>query len=249
MKISVITPSVRKDGLEMVRKTLRRQDFDDYEWIVVSPFEYNGCDVWLKDPPMRAGDFWNLCKAWNKAYANARGELVVNIQDLIWTPPDTLSRFWEHYLAAPKTLVTAVGHQYCDTDPNGKPINLVWTDPRVNPDRGSFFEVDPNQMEMAVCSIPTKALWDCGGIDEEYDTGPGVQEKEMCFRLKELGYKFFQDQSIEYRAFQHGRLTPDWDEKYFGVTAPLFTKHVRQLLNGERTLNVHCLEKYNDLYG
>lgn len=244
--ISVITPSVRPEGLEMVRKCLRRQDFTDFEWIVVSPFEYEQADLWLKDPEKRDGDFWNLCKAWNYAYSQAQGELIVNVQDLIWLPPDTLSRFWNHYRGNPKALVTAVGNQYASVDENGVPQTVVWQDPRMRTDFGTFYEVAPSEMEMAVCSIPKQAIYDCGGIDEEYDKGPGAQEKEMCYRIDKLGYKMFIDQTIEYKAVQHGRLTDDWDEKYFKVTTPLFTRHMMELADGSRTLNVDCLKKYND---
>lgn len=244
MKISVITPSVRLDGLEIVRKSLRRQDFEDFEWIVTSPFEYKDCDLWLPDPPKREGDFWNLCKAWNNAYAHAQGELIVNVQDHIWLPPDSLTRFWLHYENDPKALVSAVGNHYSQLDSRGVPENLVWQDPRMESDK-SFEKSEPPKMEMSVCSVPKKAIIECGGIDEEYDKGPGVQEKEMCFRLMMLGWQMYIDRGIEYRAIAHGRLTEDWDEKYFGVIAPMFTKHMHDLLNGGRKLNIGCLERYN----
>jgi hypothetical protein len=242
-KISVITPTVRPDGVEIIRKCLNRQDFDDFEWIVASPFEYKECDLWLKDPPKREDDFWNLCKSWNQAYAHAKGDLILNVQDKIWFPQDTLSRFWFHFENNPKALVGAIGHQYSGHDEHGKPINIVWADPRWRGDI-SFQEVAPSEMEMTMCSVPKKAVWDCGGIDEAYDKGPGAQEKEMCFRLRELGYQFFIDHTIEYRAEQHPRLTKDWDDKYRTVITPLFVRHMIELGRKERTLNVGNLLKY-----
>ena len=238
MNISVITPSVRKEGLQIIKDCLRRQDFNDYEWIVVSPFEYDGADVWLKDPPKRKGDFWNLCKAWNKAYANARGELIVNIQDMISFPPDTLSRFWSHYQINPKALVTAVGDHF-----DSELKNVVWSDPRkLFP--GDFIKTESPDMEMTMCSIPTQAILDCGGIDEDYDKGPGVQEKEMCFRLSVLGYKMYIDKFIEYKAIHHPRLTDNWDDMYWKVTAPMYEKHVKAMMKAERPLSVNNIEKY-----
>lgn len=252
--ITVITPTVRPEGLEVVAKCLRRQDFRDFEWLIAAP-EAMRADVeahtasqphvFVPEPPKIEGDFWCLNKAWNKAFALAQGKLLVSIQDLIWFPPDLLSRFWHHYLNNPKALVTVVGHQYSDLDSLGKPVNLVWSDPRVNGSKGSFFEVQPSEMEMAVCSIPRQAVVDCGGLDEVYDTCPAMGEKEMCFRLLNLGYEFYQDQSIEYRAVKHGRLTEDWDDKYWNITAPLFKKHIHDLMEGTRPLKVHCLERYN----
>ena len=238
MKISIVTPSVRHENLEIIAKCLHRQDFKDFEWIVISPTYYAGADILIKDPPKRKGDFYRLCGAWNRGFKMAHGELVISIQDGIWFPPDTLSRFWTHYQNNPKGLVTAVGHQYDRTDKLGKPENLVWQDPRVRLDQGSFYEVSPSEMEFAVCSVPKQALIDCGGMDEEYDKGPAVGEKEMCFRMDQLGYKFYIDQTIEYRAIHHPRLTGNWDEMYFKVTAPMFTEHMRQLSENQRSLNV-----------
>lgn len=236
--VSVITPSVRPEGLEIVKKCLKRQTFTDFKWIVVSPFEYKDCDLCLKDPPKRDGDFWSLCKAWNLAYSKAQGKLIVNIQDLIWFPPDMLEKFWFHYQRNPKALVTAVGHQYQDTDARGEPTNLVWQDPRIRSDQGSFYEINFPDMEMAVASIPKQAILDCGGLDEEYDKANGVQEKEMCMRLSHLDYTFWIDQTIEYKAIKHPRLTEDWDKHYWEVTAPLFKQHGLDFLEGKRPLNV-----------
>lgn len=240
--ISVITPSVREEGLEIVKKCLRRQDFEDYEWIVASPFEYKDA-IWVKDPPKEKDDFWGLCKAWNKAYSRAKGELIVNIQDMIFFNPDTLSRFWYHYQNNSKALVGAIGHQYKDVDEYGKPQNLVWTDPRWRGDI-SFQPVPPSEMEMTMCSIPRQALLECGGIDEEYDKANGAQEKEMCFRLRELGWEMYLDHTIEYRAIKHGRLTENWDDVYKNVTTPLFIRHMNELANKNRKLNVDNLSKY-----
>lgn len=243
-KISVITPSARKEGLGMVQKALRRQDFSEYEWIVASPFEYDGADVWLKDPPKKEGDYYALCKAWNQAFANASGELIISYQDLIWIEPDALSRFWEHYKKNPKGLIAAIGHHYMAVDNIGRPHIQSWTDPRARTDLGSFYEVPPSEMEMSLCSVPKQAILDCGGIDEEYDKCPAVGEKEMCFRIDKLGYKFYIDQTIEYRALHHERLTKDWDQKYLEISTPLFTRHMMELAHGKRELNVKNIEKY-----
>lgn len=249
MKISVITPSVRPEMLGVISKCLKNQDFDDFEWIIIgnkgvkgwwyeTSFEVRDKLRFFYDPPKRTGDFYRLCGAWNKGFQEAKGELVISIQDGIWFSPDTLSRFWTHYQNQPKGLVTAIGHQYDQIDKLGKPTNMMWQDPRARMDQGSFYEVAPSEMEFAVCSVPKQALIDCGGMDEDYDKGPAVGEKEMCFRLDKLGYKFYIDQTIEYRAIHHPRLTSNWDEMYFKVSAHMFTEHMRQLSENQRALKL-----------
>lgn len=248
MKISIISPTVRPEGLEMVARCLRRQDFDDWEWIITTPERMIasclnaipdslcGKTRILAEPPKREDDYYRLSGAFNKGFQEARGELVITIVDLIWFPPDTLSRLWTHFENNPKAFVTTIGHQYTE-EINGKPENLVWTDPRARQDQGTFYEVSPADMEMCLASMPRKALLEVGGIDEDYDKGAAVGEKEMCWRLDKLGYKFFIDQSIEYRAIQHPRLSKEWDEKY-KIASALFIDHMRQLQEGTRILNV-----------
>ena len=250
--ISVLTPTVRPQGLQMVARCLRRQDFTDFEWIVVAPKEMDieiekylvnyPHPLVLAEPEKREGDFYNLNKAWNTAYAKAKGDLIVNIVDLIWFPPDTLTRLWYHYQANPKGLVSAIGHQYAkETD--GKPVNQVWTDPRINNSDKTFFSVMPSEMEMCLCSIPKQAILDCGGLDEVYDKGAALGEKEMCWRLNLLGYNFFIDKGIEYRAMKHDRLkgSEEWDKAY-KITREIFRKHYKEMEEGTRALNVGFID-------
>ena len=245
-KISVLTPTIRPEGLRMVARCLKRQDFTDWEWVVVAPkkmlpeIERNLVNyphpILIAEPPKRKGDFYNLNKAWNKAYGRARGELIVNIVDLIWFEPDTLTRLWNHYQANPKAIITTIGHQY-KKEVKGKPEQIMWVDPRARLDLGTFYEVDPNEMEMCLCSIPRQAIADCGGLDEKFDAGAAISEKEMCWRLDKLDYKFFISQTIEYRALYHPRLSNNWD-KYYKISFEIYRGCMNQIRNGTRELNV-----------
>lgn len=243
--ISVITPSTRNDMLPIIEKCLKRQDFQEFEWIVTSPIEITSVKptLLLVDPPMQEGDFYSLCKGWNQAYAHAKGELIVNIQDGLWFPPDTLSKFWFHYLNNPSGLFSAIGHQYDQMDDRGMPVNKMWHDPRAK-DNVTFEDVSPIEIEFCMSSIPKLALSECGGFDEEYDTCAAVGEKEMCMRLKKLNWKFYIDQTIEYRAIHHPRLNDNWEKVYREKSTPLFTKHMAEIANGTRKLNQDNLLKY-----
>lgn len=244
-KISVITPAVRAEMLPIIEKCLRRQDFESWEWIITSPIEITSVkpNLLLKDPPKQKDDFYTLCKGWNQAYAHAKGELIVNIQDGLWFPPDILSKFWYHYQNKPRILVSAIGHQYDSFDDRGVPINKVWHDPRSKTGI-TFEEVPPSEIEFCMNSIPKLALIECGGLDETYDIGPAVAEKEMCWRLNKMNWDFYIDHTIEYKAIHHPRLTNNWDDLYFKKITPLFTKHMTELTAGTRKLNVDNILKY-----
>lgn len=213
MKITVVTPSIRKKGVEVVRRCLNQQTFFDWEWLVCSPYAPPKEAIWIPEPKKRKGDYYNLNKCWNLMFKRAKGELVISIVDLIWFPPDTLERFWFHYFSAPKVCVGAIGHQYKKMV-DGKPDLMTWRDPRVRNDFGSFYEINPNDLELCVASIPMQAIKDVGGVDETFDKYAALSEKEMCARMDKLGYSFWIDQSIEYRALKHPRLTRNWDQKY-----------------------------------
>lgn len=239
--ISVITPTVRKDSLLIVDKCLRRQNVE-YEWLVASPDDY-GLGIWVKDPPRKEGDYYSLNKAWNETFKQARGELIVSIQDGIWFEPTLLERFWQHYEANPKSIVGAVGHQY-DHIENGKPENIVWRDPRIRIDQGSFYETLPTEIEWTVCSFPKAAIFDVGGMPEEYDKGAALSEKITNLRFEKAGYKLYLDQSLEYRAVKHERLggKESWDKAY-RISSQLYSDDARDIIEGRRRQLDYLSEK------
>ena len=233
MKISVLTPSVRKELLPIVEKCLSRQTFsaESYEWLVCSPKDY-GFGEWVPEPPKRDGDYYSLNKAMNALYRASTGELTIEITDGIWFEPDILEKLWNHYEANPKACIGAVGNQY-DEIIQGKPEHLVWRDPRMRMDQGSFYEINPNDLELCIGSIPKQAILDVGSVDEEFDKVAALSEKEMALRMDKAGYKFYLDQSIEYRAIKHPRLNEQWDEKYQeGVK--YFQKCVHEIVQRDR---------------
>jgi glycosyltransferase involved in cell wall biosynthesis len=226
VRISVVTPSVRPEGLDIVKRSLDKQTFRDFEWIVVAPFwdkpetlpsGIRTCSVTeiikLPDPPRNKDDNYGLNKAWNAAFKVAKGELIISFVDMTWIPPDALQNFWYHYQDNPKSLVGGVGNQYAEVQ-NGKPEIMIWKDPRMRMDQGSFYEINPIDLEFCLTSVPKQAIFDIGGWDEAWDKYAALSEKEACLRMDKLGYKFYLDQSIEYRALTHPRLTKDWEERY-----------------------------------
>lgn len=233
--ISVVTPSVRPEMLKMVEKCLQRQSFKDFEWIIITPsaIPWMGArGIIIHDPPKREGDFYRLNGAWNYGFKKATGDLIISIQDGIWFPPDMLQKFWDHYQNNPKSIVGAIGHQY-EVIENGKPEQCVWKDPRQTTTYGTFYECTPKDVEWSVCSIPKQALLDVGGLDEEFDKYAALSEKECNIRMDMMGYKTYLDQSIEYRALHHPRLSKDWDDHYF-KGCEYFDKCIKEILNGTR---------------
>lgn len=219
-QISIITPTVRPEGLQQVKRALRRQTFTDIEWIVICPesrllqvndiLKDESADITvLVEPPRAPEDVWALNKAYNKAIKQSGGELIVSWQDFTYAKPDTLERLWNHYQDEPKTLVGAVGNKYSDRDLTVQ----VWQDPRENNNHGTFYPCYFSDIEWNLCSVPKQALLDVGGFDEELDKFFGMDGYSVNARIHLIGgYDFKLDQSIKSYSLVHDR--PDqWEEK------------------------------------
>lgn len=207
MKLSVLTPTIRPEGLEIVRKALLRQTLDDYEWIVGSPFPAKHCDKWVKDD-FKDG-YWSLNRIYNKMIKESSGDLLVSLQDYTYCKPDALARFFNTYYDDPKSIVSGVGDKYKDNTWTVK----VWQDPRQRSDNTTFYECYPWDVEANYCAIPRQAMLDVGGFDEIMDfEGFGFDARGVFERIDMMGgYKFYLDQANESFSLEHDR-PEGWDE-------------------------------------
>ena len=208
MKITVVTPTIREAGLEIVKKALENQTFTDFEWLVGSPFmlkkNYSKVNFhWIEDD-FEFG-FWTLNRIYNKLFKAAQGELIVTLQDWIHVDPDGLQKFWDNYEQT-KGIISGVGDQYEKIGKFGKPEIKIWSDPRKTDRNGSFYECFPNDIEWNWAAIPKEALFKAGGMDERLDfEGFGGDQLQMGERLDALGYKSYLDQTNESYTIRHGR--------------------------------------------
>jgi len=212
--ISVITPSIRLEGLEIVKRALDRQSVP-FEWLIGSPFDPK-MGTWVKDD--FEGGFWTLNRIYNKLIKEAKGDVIVSWQDYTFANPDALERFSYH--VENEVVVSGVGDKYKDGE-------KVWSDPRKT--GVSFREVPFTEIEFNFCAMPRKALYDIGGFDESLDfEGFGMDGFSVVERLNMLGkYKFVIDEGIESFSEVHGRvdnwekdnllvLVQSWSSPYLG---------------------------------
>lgn len=162
MKISVLTPSIRPLGLDVVRTGLLTQSLKDFEWLV---------EVGLKAHDLNA--------AYNRMLRRAQGELVVSLQDYILIQPDYLQRFWEAHQEHPKIFFTA---------PVGKVKNF--NDEPTWDWRKHTSACKWNEWEIDSGTAPLAALKEIGGFDEVLDgTWSGDNVNVGC-RAELAGYEF-----------------------------------------------------------
>lgn len=210
VKISIVTPTVRRDSLELIKRSLEHQVFKDFEWLVCSPFPVKEA-TWIKDD--FEGGFWSLNRAYNKLFNKAQGELVVSWQDNIWVPPPGLKKFWEAYRKhGDKAVFSGVGDQYSQIDEYCKPFIKVWADPRKTDKYGEFYRCMWNDCEWNFAAFSKKAIYDIGGMDEKLDfLGYGGDQLQVCERWNDDGYEFWLDQTNESFTLRHGR-KKNWDK-------------------------------------
>lgn len=229
MKITVVSPSNRKDGLEVVNKSLQKQTFQNFEWLICADYtpsfySVDSMTTLYPEPRKKRGDFYNLNKAWNLLFNKAEGELIVSIVDYTEFEPDTLQKLWDHYVNNPVTCVSGIGVRYKD----GKPS---WVDPRsIGKDKHIIHPID---MEFRLASVPRRAIQAVGGIDEEYDKVAANSEKEICVRMATLGYFFLIDESIIYKFYDYGGKSEIWQKKWKKAQEMLNT-HLNEIAGNKR---------------
>ena len=91
LKISVITPTIRPQYLNITKQCLEEQTFSDFEWLIEP-----GLTRWG----------YTLPKDWNKLLKRCQGEIIVMLQDCIKVDKDFLQRVYDLHTQSPDTLFT-----------------------------------------------------------------------------------------------------------------------------------------------
>ena len=222
MKVSVIYPTARHGGLDILEKCMKEQTHEDFEVLILDELRRNFMPnrstkfIFVEPPNKKAGMFWNLSASLNAGVRAAKGELIVLLQDYIWVPKEGLARYVEKAIQEPKGLISGVGHQYefpaYNDDPTG--AYSIWkdwpgepsgektfTDPRM--ERPGFYLCNPVEWE-ANWSCFRKEVWETiGGFDEEFDAGWGYDNVNFSERAQLAGYHLFLDTHNEVKCYSH----------------------------------------------
>lgn len=240
--VSVITPSVRPAGLEMVGHCLYRQTEQNWEWLISLPegkaHEVQTTDPRVRvltDPPARPGDFYRLNRAWNQLVAQARAQLLVFAVDWIWFEQDAIERFLGTYRENPKAVVTAPAHHYRKIDSRTSRPAVLWeSDQRVHV-VGEDGSIPWHMTELSFCSVPRQDVIDVGGFDEEYDRVAGMSEKELAGRLHANGCQFYLGMGCEHRILTHRKeVTAEAWDRAFAEGCKRFERDMVAIKDGSR---------------
>lgn len=216
-KVSVVCPTIRKEGLDVVRKALKKQTFKDFEWLIGSRFNPEIPEAtWIPDNFEQG--YWSLNRIYNSLFQHSSGDIIVTWQDWIYANPDALEKFVEN-VGKTNAVVSGVGDQYERVNKWGKPEVKIWSDPRKTTDYGSFYECNWNDAEWNFCAFPKEAIFSVGGMDEELDfLGYGGDQLQVSERMEQLGTLFFLDQTNLSYTVRHDRSNfegqENWDKNH-----------------------------------
>jgi len=169
-KISIVTPTIRPDYLHITKECLDKQTFQDFEWLVAEG---------------NIEDGFTLPRDMNEMLGQAKGEIVVSLQDCITIPPT----FLEDLLKLDLTK--------------------AWTFPVVKEGTAGDWrlhkegEVIPECWEIDLACAPLKLFRDVGGFDESYCNGWSYDNVEIALRAKAAGYSFMCNPKLIGSAIDH----------------------------------------------
>lgn len=202
IKISVITPTIRPDGLVWLQDCLKKQSFKDFEWLV---------EVGL-------GVKHDLNQAYNRMLKRAKGELIVFYQDWIEIPDNGLQVFWEEYQKDKNYFITA-------------PVGKKGDDQKIKWDWRAFKYEDCGFQgwEIDWGCASKEALFKVGGFDEELDKNWSFDNVVVAYKAQRLGYKFkcIENKSV---AYDHDKYETHPFREKFNPTAN--NQRLRDIDNG-----------------
>lgn len=177
ISISVITPTIRPEGLKVVSDSLKKQTFKDFEWLI---------EVNVSGVP-------DLNKAMNRMIRRAQGDLIVSVQDFLELPEDGLEKFWEAHLLNSRAFFTApvgITHDW---------KNIKW-DWRIQKEKCSWQE-----WEIDWGATPRQALIKMGGFDENLDEYWGFDNVNVALRAELHNYDFVCLKDNKAIAYDHNK--------------------------------------------
>ena len=166
MRISVLTPSIRPEGLEITKKCLGEQTFTDFEWLV---------EIGL-------GTKHDFNVAMNKMIKRSKGEILVILQDFIKVDKDYLKRFHEAYTAKNNLFLSSPVGKVKNLDFTGEP-NWDWRKTSDEKPTWQMWEIDSG-------ACPREAMFKIGGFDEELDNYWSCDNVNVGYRAFLAGYDF-----------------------------------------------------------
>jgi hypothetical protein len=189
LKLSVITPSIRPDGLKVTKECLENQTYQNFEWLPRLSVHRTGKS--------------DLCYQYNQALYEATGDIFVSLQDWIWIPNDALekiAKIYENPLLWDRAYSFPVG-KVDDLKGQEEP-RWDWRDCFSQKEMAYSWNWE---IDFAAC--PLSAIKDAGYFDLTYDAvgAIGSENCDLAYRMEKLNMKFFTSNTTHGIAWDHDK--------------------------------------------
>lgn len=178
--ISVLTPSIRPEYLNITQKCLEDQTFQAFEWLVEIGRRNQG---------------FTLPSDMNKMLRRAKGERIVILQDCIRVGGNALERI--NNLSNDMWTFPVGQTDDFESENTEWDWRKTYTDGELP--GAHYWETDFG------CA-PKKAFFDIGGYDEDFNNGWSWDNVEVARRMYRAGYKGFCESSIVGIALRHDKI-------------------------------------------
>lgn len=212
--VSVITVTIRPGFWRIMAENLAKQTYQNFEWVIVDDYkddrtktaEKYAAEYGLKIRYLRGDKVLGtykrrngLARANNKGWQNAKGELLVYLQDFILIPENGIEKLVNLYNHHPNALLAPVDEYYYSVDPDRKNLEdwyhgqkdiitkFSWRNVRVQ-NVGLSKSDNPMDFEMNYGAIPRRIVKELNGWWEFFDEGLGYDNTEIAYRALERGY-------------------------------------------------------------
>jgi glycosyltransferase involved in cell wall biosynthesis len=218
VKVSIVTPTIRRGWWEIMSRNLRNQTYKNFEWIIVDDYPKDrsklakqyatkfGLDIkYLRGKPRKIKRTYGLVNANNTGYLASTGELIVILQDFILIPNDGIEQLVYVYKKNPNSLIAPVDvFHYPAVKPDitsedwfgGKePIGeFMKSNVRIR-NEGMRKSTVAYEFEQNYGAIPKHILDDLGGWYEFIDEGLGFDNTDIAYRAMKKGYSLIVDET------------------------------------------------------
>lgn len=217
-KVTIYTPTIRKGFWRSMAKNISEQTYKNIEWLIVDDHKDDrsaiaaktakewGIDIrYMKGKARKLKRTYGLVNANNTALQNAKGSIMVFLQDFVYMPLDGIEQIVKLHRDHPDSLI-ALPDIYVAAKIKPNIESEDWFDGeddifgtfiRKNvriQNKGLRNTDNPYDFEQNYGAIPVKIAKELGGWYEFYDEGLGYDNTDIAYRALKLGYKIILDE-------------------------------------------------------
>lgn len=219
IKVSIITPTIRRGFWNIMADNIANQTYKNLEWVIIDDYKENREHIakeyakkykidikYYRGKPRKVKRKFGLVNANNTGLFVSRGQLLVILQDFVLMPETGIEQLVILHKNNPNALLAPCDEYYA---PKIKPdtesedwfhgeLDVKGEFMRKNArvlNQGIRESQNPYEFEQNYCAIPKVIAQDLGGWYEFFDESLGFDNTDIAYRALMAGYKIIVDDS------------------------------------------------------